>query len=246
MENTVKPYLLSTSMLAAVALVPVAASAGGDAPAPAPAPVIQAAPAYDWTGGYAGVQFGYLRGDMDVQFQSPPAPAPWRGQPEPGGNAAGVYAGYNWQGAGAFVYGVEGELNWSNAGDCCAETVGGTPGSWRYEADINNTAALRLRAGYAAGQTMFYAAGGLAYANFDLRYIDSGGGLRDSFSDGRSGWTLGIGVEHAFANGWVGRIDYRYSDFGQETYNIDEGGGIYPATIDLTTSEIRLGVAMRF
>jgi outer membrane immunogenic protein len=193
-----------------------------------------------------GFQLGYLDGDMDVQFQ-PPAPA-WRGEPQPSGMTGGIYGGYNWQGSSPWVYGIEGEWNYSDADGSAAETVNGVsfPTPWSYEADINSTAALRLRAGYATGRALVYAAGGLAYADFDLRYIDGGGGLRDTVSDGRTGWTLGVGVEHAFGNGWIGRVDYRYSDFGDETYNIDEGGGVYPATIDLTTGEFRVGVAMRF
>jgi outer membrane immunogenic protein len=238
--------MFAATALATLGAAATAVSAGSPAPAPVE-PVIFApvpAPTFNWTGGYAGVHLGYLDGDFDVRFQ-PPAPA-WRGEPQPSGAVAGLYGGYNWQGGSPWVFGVEGEVNWSNADACCAETIGGIPGSWSYAADINNTAALRLRVGYATGRTLFYAAGGVAYADFDLRYIDNTGGLRDTVSDSRTGWTLGVGVEHAFTDAWVGRIDYRYSDFGGTTYNINEGTGIYPADTDLTTGEIRVGVAMRF
>jgi outer membrane immunogenic protein len=241
-----KHLLHATTALAVMGVGSTAALAGSPTPVPTEPVIVAPAPAFNWTGGYAGVQLGYLDGDMDVLFVSPPAPAPWRGQPQPSGAVAGIYGGYNWQGGSPWVFGVEGEVNRSNADDVALETIGGGVGTWSYAADINSTAALRLRAGYATGRTLFYAAAGLAYADFDLRYIDSGGGLRDTISDSRTGWTLGVGVEHALTDRWVGRIDVRYSDFGRTTYNIDEGSGIYPAGFDFTTSEIRLGLAMRF
>jgi outer membrane immunogenic protein len=238
-----KPLLLSASVVSGLAIAATGVSAGGYVAAESAAPVVQAAPTYDWTGGYVGLQLGYLDGDMDIQFQ-PPA-GPWRGEPQPSGMTGGIYGGYNWQGSTPWVYGLEGEVNWSNADGSAGETINGVPSNYSYAAEINSTAALRLRAGYASGRTLVYAAGGLAYADFDLDY-SNGAVLVDSLSDSRTGWTLGVGVEHAFGNGWVGRIDYRYSDFGDETYNIDDGNGPFPADIDLTTGEFRVGVAMRF
>ena len=36
------------------------------------------------------------------------------------------------------------------------------------------------------------------------------------------GWTAGVGGEYAFAPNWTARIEGRYSDFGNETYELIE------------------------
>ena len=55
---------------------------------------------------------------------------------------------------------------------------------------------------------------------------------------------MGVGVEHAFHERWVGRIDYRYSDFGQVDYL--DFGPTNTLSGDLETHEIRVGIGMRF
>ena len=42
-------------------------------------------------------------------------------------------------------------------------------------------------------------------------------------SESATGWTLGLGVEHAFTDNWLGRFEYRYYDFGDNDFN-DFGG----------------------
>lgn len=66
------------------------------------------------------------------------------------------------------------------------------------------------------------------------------------WSDTARGWTAGFGVEQAFGDRWVGRIDYRYSDSG-DLYDRPFGP---PGTAnnflgERHTHEVRVGIALR-
>ncbi len=50
------------------------------------------------------------------------------------------------------------------------------------------------------------------------------------------------GVEYAFTDNLVGRAEYRYTDFGDFDFAISN----FTATSDLTTNDVRLGIAYKF
>lgn len=68
----------------------------------------------------------------------------------------------------------------------------------------------------------------------------------------RWGWTLGGGIEWAFANQWSLAGEYRHSDFGRRNVNVvipDGLGGTFAtvaATPRLTTDQVTLRVNCRF
>ena len=71
----------------------------------------------------------------------------------------------------------------------------------------------------------------------------NGGGATLSGSDTFVGWTLGGGVEYAFTDNWIGRVEYRYYDFGDRDL---DGIGAGLSSLDLNTSTLTLGVAYKF
>ena len=93
--------------------------------------------------------------------------------------------------------------------------------------------AVRARLGYAWNRLLFYGAGGVALAKFNLQsnltsvmpdpnpanfftYPDSlfyYAAAKDR-STTQVGWTLGGGLEYAVNSNWSVRAEYRYSDFG--------------------------------
>ena len=213
-----------------------------------PEPVVYTpapAPAYNWTGGYAGVQLGAYNARHRMTFELETIMS----NPDSSGLHGGLYAGYNWHGGGSTVFGVEGELNaFSGSGEA---SLFGPPD---FETEIPNEvwysrvrsdAALRLRAGVLADEnTLLYATLGVAAARYRFSVEDLPV-PRDEHSGTRTGWTAGLGIEHAMQNGWNVRADYRFSDYGTETYT-DELPGTIEAYSRLRTHQIRLGVAMRF
>ena len=88
------------------------------------------------------------------------------------------------------------------------------------------------RAGYAFDRTLFYVKGGIAAAetkdNFTMslatllppQFIDFG-----TKNNTQVGWTIGGGIEHAFAPNWSAKIEYNYVDLGStsEKFNFVSG-----------------------
>jgi outer membrane immunogenic protein len=104
---------------------------------------------------------------------------------------------------------------------------------------------LRARIGYAERNMLFYGTGGWAYGNFDF-----GGGpglpVTNGYSDTMNGWTLGAGMEMMFTQNWIGRLEYRYTDFGNANGALTPA---YPAVtmpVDVTTNAIRAGISYKF
>lgn len=195
---------------------------------------------FDWSGFYVGLQAGYLASEFDITFPGNPEFAT---KPDNDGFVGGIYGGYNYQFSNNWVIGAEGEFNGASAdGDDVVTSNGGPIPSEVWDSEINWTAAIRGRIGYAMDRTLIYAAGGVAFADYDVHVSDSGV-LRDTISDTPTGWTIGAGAEHAFAENIVARVDYRYSDFGSETF-------VLPSTIDtevdLVTHEVKFGIAYKF
>ena len=94
-------------------------------------------------------------------------------------------------------------------------------------------ASLRARAGFAWDRFLIYATGGIAFANAKLEsegtivFDDqSTADFNDSDSSTLTGWTAGGGVEYAFTDNIIGRVEVRYSDFGKDTFHLNDSGDV--------------------
>ncbi|MGH1349364.1 MAG: outer membrane beta-barrel protein [Methyloligellaceae bacterium] len=117
------------------------------------------------------------------------------------GASLGAFAGKNWQ-KGKYVYGVEGELSLLNGDKTNSDGL-------HFEADWMLSA--KGRAGYLVRpDTLLYATGGIAFANFDIK-LD-----RQNYSETLVGFIIGAGVEHQLDEDWSVRAEYAYTDFGTE------------------------------
>jgi outer membrane immunogenic protein len=214
-------FLAAASAFAALAVTSQAFAA--DLAARTPAPVYTKAPvlpsAFDWSGFYVGGHLGYDWGrtrvvDNGVLTESS---VPMNGI------IGGALAGYNWQ-LGSFVYGLEGDVGFSNLighGIVVAPPPPPPPVVLppnQYKVDFSGN--IRGRIGYAVlPQTLLYAAGGLALANFDFR--ENGGPT--GASNLLTGWTVGAGIDQAFTRNFIGRLEYLYADYGHKDFTIAPG-----------------------
>lgn len=198
----------------------------------APAPVV--APVYSWTGCYIGVQGGYSWANTAYNTDIPPTPGTGTSFDLRGG-VAGGHLGCNYQ-FNTFVLGVEGDGEWTGLkGDDAgfAGTIDEIKGRWQ--------ASVRGRAGFTTGPALFYATGGIAWMN--VRYA------RPDFdpttlSETLTGWTVGGGMEWAFARNWSARVEYRYTRFDEEGFPFTTGSA--RTLLETKVNTIRGGISYRW
>jgi len=198
--------------------------------------------AYNWSGVYVGAQVGYAWGDSELELPDDPVTS----NPEPNGILGGAYLGYNAQLANGIVVGVEADFAFADLHDSDGLFgPGGVPlGDQAFEVEVNWSAAVRARLGYAAGRFLPFIAGGVAFADVEHEGFSapdaSVGGGNDTFV----GWTIGAGAEYAFTDNLIARAEYRYTDFGSEDYA--ETDNFAAHRVDLKTNDIRLGISYKF
>jgi outer membrane immunogenic protein len=133
------------------------------------------------------------------------------------GATMGGYAGANFQ-LKSFVFGVEGDLNWSafKGSSTVTDYFIATD-----TADMNarNYGTLRGRVGYAFDRFLPYFTGGLYWSQTDMTLNESGSLIRRQ-SDS-SGWVVGGGLEVALTNHWSIKGEYLHAQLSPK-YQIDK------------------------
>lgn len=208
----------------------VASASAADLPAvPAKAPAIYApAPVAIWNGAYAGANLGYgwAHGEATAFGLT-------RSQ-NLGGVVGGGQIGYNWQWASPLVLGIEADIQGAgqeNDNQLGALTVTNS---------ITYFATVRGRIGYAPGNWMVYATGGLVYGEF--RTEATLGGATASLANTRAGLAVGGGLEWMFAPRWSAKLEYLYLDTG----SFDSTVFGVPFTGRLNDNVVRVGVNYHF
>jgi outer membrane immunogenic protein len=237
--------LAHTIPLSAIASVFSLPALAADVPARMePAAPVAYVPMFSWTGFYLGGELGWVKTDPQYTTGALLLGAPFvvSSGSDKSGLTYGVLGGYNYQ-LGQLVLGVE------------ADFAGWTVGTMRYTAITGDflTAhskwggSIRGRLGYAADHALFYVTGGAAFVSNEtsipLTGISIGG-------DGTQwGWTVGGGLDYAFANNWFTGIEYRYSQYEAKTF-------IYPIPIlnlgiigfkqELNSNQVNVRVGYKF
>jgi outer membrane immunogenic protein len=207
-----RKLLAGAALLALTAAAPVfAADLAVKAPPNVPAPV------FSWTGCFVGAHVGgAIREDRITGSLGKSASF------DTGGFVGGGQIGCDYQFAGGWVVGAEGRAAWTslkstNAGSVVFFATGATVPSQR---TTNNEylASATARLGYSfADRWLVFVRGGAAWTNekIDDAFIRPDGLAVDPRgSDTRTGWTVGAGVDWAFAPHWSATLEYNYYDFG--------------------------------
>lgn len=147
------------------------------------------------------------------------------------GLTASLRAGWDFQ-FGSFVVGGVAEISGADVDD----TVTGfstTPASYVFRRELDKLAALRLRAGFAAGDALIYATGGYAAGEITNSFFTSNGA--NSFTarvdeDRAEGSQFGGGVEYRLAPNLTITGEYLVTDLDAPDYVIRVGQGAAPAT----------------
>lgn len=185
-----------------------------------PAPVAAAPAATDWDGPYIGASVGYGWGTANDTSVTP------SDSTGVNGFTVGGQVGYNFHLGSNVVAGVEGDLNWNDQ----TGTFTGTSASDAMR--INWDGSARGRLGVDLDGILPYAEAGVAFANA----TDTMAGT--NYSNTHTGWTVGGGVEFKVADPLSLNVEYRYTDYGSQTYNADSVG--------LTDSTVKAGLNYHF
>lgn len=210
-------WLCAVSAAALLASGPAFAADLGHGPPPAPVP--PPPPVFSWTGFYIGAEVGgaWAR-NTDSELYLNGVPNGDTAGSNPSGVIGGGLVGFNYQ-LGSVVFGLEGDAEGSDLKATGIYTLA-APDSVTSNTDFQGS--IRGRLGVAVDRWLVYGTGGVAFAHtqYDYNCVGCFPQTSESFDNTRTGWTLGAGIEYAFTNNWIGRVEYRYADFGHQTDNV--------------------------
>ena len=188
---------------------------------PAPSVPMEEPPLATWSGAYAGVTVGYGfsgRTTDDIGGVN--------NRIGTDGFLGGAFVGYNYD-AGGVVVGAEADVgySWMDGTNAGVTSDSGVEGS------------LRARLGYSImPNVLIYATAGGAAKQLEIS--DAAGADKQTML----GWTAGAGADVLITDNVFGRVEYRYTDFGSETFNTGTGN----RNVDDKGHRINFGVGMKF
>ncbi len=219
-----------------------------------------------WEGFYFGGHVGATAGT--ASFSSPYGPDLFGGSVSTPGFLAGLQVGYNWLPRPQLLLGLEasGSYLTSQGNNTCVQPNTEQIGS-DCRAYPNAIATFTGRLGYLTepnGRTLVFGKAGAAWmhsnlsvnpnnAGFDGFHLTAETGNPVSQSVGVWGWTVGAGMEYAFASKWSLNLEYDYLRFSginiavPPTTNVTPGsevssvpGGVSSVTQDLHIARVGL------
>ena len=237
------------------------AALAADLPVKAPpiVPVI-----YNWTGCYVGVNGGWKGGRFHDTAATPAgtasipglAPIPFAadfidlGHLNADSGAVGGQVGCRWETASHWVFGVEGDLDWTDLHGTITARTAGTGGSVFIPGDFYDNrsrweGSLRGIVGRSFDKWLLYVTGGLAAAdvsmtgNFIPTVVARIPFPGSTGSDDKTlyGFTIGAGAAYAFAPNWDIGAEYRYSKYSGDNFGL----GPVAAVCGFTTQIAAIG-----
>jgi high affinity Mn2+ porin len=218
-------------------------------------------PSYDWSGFYAGAHFGYAGGTSNWSGVPTGAAAPplngsidfynsydmFKGT---GSYFVGFQGGYNSISPSRLLLGVEGDVSFPNTIGGAATVVSPATGLATYGEQVEFSGTLRGRIGYAPGNWLFYATGGLAwsydqFSRSQLAGTPAGGTatpgtVENLFLVPRVGGVAGVGVEVGLTPSWAARLEYLYTDYASRSVSFPAGAERF--TSGLALQSVRVGL----
>jgi outer membrane immunogenic protein len=234
-----KALLSSIALVALIICGPVGAA---DMPVPPPTapgyytpPV--APPIYNWAGFYFGGNAGGAWTTSNGPVNST----------QTSGFIGGGQVGYNFFLPPSVLLGVEADF------DGLTNTNSSiTPdGFVQHDAKLNFLSTVRGRVGLTFDRLLVYGTGGVAFTQSDVtrtQLATAGGipaGTVDQLTNIRTGWTVGGGLEYAFAHNWTAKVEYLFADMGSIT-NTFPNAGITNGPINLNVNTVRAGINYKF
>jgi outer membrane immunogenic protein len=283
----VQKLSVASVVIAAVAFS-VPARAADMAPIPvSPIPIVLP---FDWEGFYVGVHTGTATDDVSFtqtnltwtgnNFPTSSVNTGESGTLRATNVIGGIQAGYNWVLPGPYLFGLEADISGTDISSTVLTSPPGDPAAVaQWNDKVNTFGSARARLGYIAGPWLFYATGGFGweldkFTRTQLTAPQSGippmiiidtnalqGGTAVTATHLRAGWTVGAGVEWAFARTWTVKLEYLHFDTQSELMSSGHfnfvAPGVPPATqqysssvtaqtSNLTLDTVRIGINHTF
>ena len=204
---------------------------------------------YNWTGCYIGANGGWKEGRFHEDARTPAGTAIITGLANTpfvadsigldhvtaDSAAVGGQIGCRWETADHWVFGVEGDADWTNLHGTVLERTTGTgravfiPGD-SFDNRARWEASLRGIVGRSFDKWLLYATGGLAAtedrmsSNFIATTVAGVPFPASAGSDSKTlfGWTVGAGAAYAFAPNWDIGAEYRYSRYSGSDFGLGQ------------------------
>jgi len=213
----------SLALLAAAIGLAASQASAADLPRKAPAYVPPAPPPLTWTGCYIGANVGGAWGRFELE-----GPLGGTASRSGAGFAGGGQIGCDYQFAGGWVIGFRNMFDGTTNSRDRTFTVTTATGTATGAAEFHNRwfDALTGRIGYSwQPNSLLYFQGGAVWSRVetDLTVVSTpfvvvalpfNGTTTASFSDTKTGWTVGGGWEYRFSPNWSVFIEGNYYDFG--------------------------------
>jgi outer membrane immunogenic protein len=231
------------TLVAAAAIVVAAAghARAADLPTPSLPPPLPAA-VYNWTGFYLGINGGFGTGNSNWSDGVIGA----TGSFPTSGFLVGGTAGVNYQ-LGVYVFGIEGDGDWTNlrgnSGSTCGAISAVVTPPVSCQTQSQWLATVRGRVGYAFDRILLYGTAGAAFGN-----VQTGLNPPSTFDSAvEAGWTVGAGVEVAFAQNWTAKAEYLFVDLPNATCTTAANcGGAAGSIVSFNENIIRAGINYKF
>jgi high affinity Mn2+ porin len=221
-------------------------------PVKAPRP----APAYDWSGFYAGGHLGVAWGSSD--WSTPPNLSGSLDLfqsidtfNESGSFFAGVQVGYDYMLPNRFVIGAVADASFPAFPSLAGLSIGSVStltsplnGPETYMENMVYFGTVRARVGYAPGNWLFYATGGFAWAYDQLTLTQLSTGTANTPFLWRLGWAAGVGVEVPVAPHWTAGLEYLFTDYGSSSVTFPTLGQQFNSNFSI--QELRASLNYRF
>ena len=213
------------------------------------APAMMAAVS-NWSGFYIGADAGYaFNGSSSGVLTNGVGVGPLPYDANLKGGLGGGFVGYNYQ-MQQFVIGVEADwqaasLRGTSAPAFATGSGGSVVGPFIEKSNVKDYGSLRGRLGVAFDRLFVFGTAGWAWGSYSTSYSSNAVPLTTNDHRTMDGWSVGAGLEYAFTNNVLGRIEYRHTDLGKAAFlnpsiNVGELGN------HVKLDDIRLGLAYKF
>ncbi len=150
-----------------------------------------------------------------------------------------------------FVIGAEADASFPSFPNPAGFTIGGAStitspsfGAETFSENVFLSGTVRARIGYAPGNWLLYATGGLAWTYDRLSLTQLASGITESPYLLRWGWAAGAGVEGPLIPHWTVRLEYLFTDYGNSSVTFPAAAQRF--TSDISPQELRVGLNYQF